>query len=66
MIKVFSTNAVISKGYNGAAAIRFSDTGDSARFRIGKKVYDKKKNKSTDVITIDNVETEAKETTESK
>lgn len=40
MIKVFSTNAVISKGYNGAAAIRFSETGDSARFRIGKKVYD--------------------------
>ena len=40
MIKVFTTNAVISKGYNGAAAIKFSDTGDSARFRIGKKVYD--------------------------
>lgn len=40
MIKVFTTNAVISKGYNGAPAIRFSDTGDMARFRIGKKVYD--------------------------
>lgn len=40
MIKVFTTNAVISKGYNGAAAIKFSDTGDSARFRIGKKIYD--------------------------
>ena len=40
MIKVFATNAVVSKGYDGAPAIKFSDTGDSARFRIGKKVYD--------------------------
>ena len=47
MIKVFTTNAVISKGYNGAPAIKFSDTGDSARFRIGKKVYDKNAENNT-------------------
>ena len=47
MIKVFTTNAVISKGYNGAPAIKFSDTGDSARFRIGKKVYDTRAENNT-------------------
>lgn len=40
MLKVFTTNAVISKGYDGTAALRYSETGDSVKFRIGKKVYD--------------------------
>ena len=43
MIKMIATNAVISKGYNGADALRFSQNGDnkSVRFRIGVSVYDK-------------------------
>lgn len=40
MFKTFATNVVVSKGYNGAAALRFSENGESVRFRIGKKVYD--------------------------
>lgn len=40
MLKVFATQVVISKGYDNSAAIRFSENGDSVRFRIGKKVYD--------------------------
>ena len=42
MIKVFVTGAVISNGYNGAAAIKCSENRDSLRFRFGKKVYDPK------------------------
>ena len=52
MIKVFTTNAVISKGYNGAPAIKFSDTGDSARFRIGKKVFDTRAENNTRWVNL--------------
>ena len=40
MFKVIATEVVISKGFEGAPALRFSEKGDSVRFRIGKKVYD--------------------------
>ena len=40
MLKVFATQVVVSRGYDGAAAIRFSEKGDAVRFRIGKKIYD--------------------------
>lgn len=40
MLKVFATQVVVSKGYDGAPALRFSENGDSVRFRIEKKVYD--------------------------
>lgn len=40
MFKVIATEVVISKGFEGAPALRFSENGDSVRFRIGKKVYD--------------------------
>lgn len=40
MLKVFATQVVISKGYDGAEAVRYSEKGDAVRFRIGKKVYD--------------------------
>lgn len=42
MFKIIATNVVISHGYNGAEALKFSDNGGSVRFRIGKKVYDPK------------------------
>lgn len=44
MLKVFATDVVISKGYEGAPALKFSEKGDSVRFRIGKKVYDTRAN----------------------
>lgn len=44
MLKVFSTNVVISKGYDGAPALRFHKDENTntrnVRFRIGKKIYD--------------------------
>lgn len=45
MLKMIITEAVVSKGYDGAPAIRFYDgEGGSqiANFRIGKRVYDSK------------------------
>lgn len=44
MLKMFVTDAVVSKGYNGAPALRFSDNGNGeiVRFRLGSRVYDKR------------------------
>jgi single-stranded DNA-binding protein len=47
MIKVFATEVVISKGFDGAAALRFSENGDSVRFRFGKRVYDTRAENNT-------------------
>ena len=47
MFKAIVTEAVISKGYDGAPAFRFSENGDSVRFRFGKKVYDSKAENNT-------------------
>ena len=38
MLKVIATDVVISKGFDGAPALRFTEKG--VRFRVGKKVYD--------------------------
>lgn len=40
MLKLFATEVIISKGYDNAPALRFSEKGDSVRFRAGAKVYD--------------------------
>ena len=40
MLKFFASNVVVSKGYKNAPAIKFSETGDFVRFRVGQKVYD--------------------------
>lgn len=40
MFKVIATDVVVSKGYDNTPALKFSERGDSVRFRIGKKVYD--------------------------
>ena len=42
MLKTIITDAIVSPGYEGAPALKFSEKGDAARFRIGKKVYDPK------------------------
>ena len=47
MFKAIVTEAVISKGYDGAPAFRFSENGDSVRFRFGKKVFDSKAENNT-------------------
>lgn len=41
MLKLTATNAVVTKGFNGAPAIQFSESGTSARYRIGYRVFDK-------------------------
>lgn len=47
MFKVIATDVVISKGFDNAPALRFSEKGDSVRFRIGKKVYDTRAENNT-------------------
>lgn len=45
MLKMIVTDAVVSKGYNGAPAIRFYDGENGtqiANFKVGKRVYDAK------------------------
>jgi single-stranded DNA-binding protein len=41
MMKAIITGAVISKGFDGAPALRFNDNGGPVQFKIGKSVYDK-------------------------
>ncbi len=52
MFKVFATDAVISKGYDNTSALKFSDNGESVRFRIGKKVYDSRADNNTRWVNI--------------
>ena len=40
MFKVFGTNVVVSKGFDNNPAFKFSENGESVRFRIGERVYD--------------------------
>lgn len=40
MVKIYATNAVVSKGFESTPALKFSENGESVRFRIGYKVYD--------------------------
>lgn len=39
MLKTIITDAIVSPGYEGAPDLKFSEKGDAARFRIGKKLY---------------------------
>ena len=52
MLKVFATQSIVSKGYDGAAILRFSEKGDSVRFRIGKKVYDSREENNSRWINL--------------
>ena len=47
MFKAIAADVVVSKGYDGAPALRFSENGESVRFRIGKKVYDTRAENNT-------------------
>ena len=52
MFKVFATEAFISKGYEGAPALRYSEKGDNVRFRIGMKVYDTRAKDNTRWVNL--------------
>lgn len=52
MFKVIVTEAVISKGYDGANALRFTENSDGVRFRIGKRVYDSREESNYRWINI--------------
>lgn len=52
LLKVFATNVVISKGFNNAPAIRYSEKGDSVRFRIGAKMYDTRAENNTRWVNL--------------
>ena len=52
MLKTIITDAIVSPGYEGAPALKFSEKGDAARFRIGKKVYDPKDEDSHRCINL--------------
>ena len=41
MLKLTATNAYVSAGYDNAPAVQISESGNSARFRVGYRVYDK-------------------------
>ena len=47
MFNAIVTNAVVSRGYDNTPAVQFSDKGDFARFRFGKKVYDSRAENNT-------------------
>ena len=42
MLKFYATDVVVSKGFSDNPALRFSEDGTSVRFRVGKRVYDKR------------------------
>ena len=54
MFKMIATNAIISKGYDGAPALRFSENGESksVRFRVGMSTYDKNADKNRRFVNI--------------
>ena len=54
MIKMFVTGALVSKGFNGADALRFSENTEnpSVRFRVGVRVYDKRAENSHRFVNI--------------
>ena len=40
MLMFFASDVVVSKGYQNAPALKFSEKGDFVRFRVAQKVYD--------------------------
>lgn len=42
MLKFIATDVIVSKGRDEKPALRYSEDGSSVRFRIGKRVYDKR------------------------
>jgi len=52
MLKVFATQVVVSKGYEGAPALTFSEKGNFVRFRVGKKKYDPRAENNTRWVNL--------------
>ena len=40
MLMFFASDVLVSKGYQNAPALKFSEKGDFVRFRVGQKIYD--------------------------
>lgn len=53
MIQTTITNAVVSKGYNGAPPVIYFDEGNVAVFRVGIKQYDKNAEDKTHWVNIE-------------
>lgn len=54
MLQVFATQVIISRGYNDAPALQFSqgEKGELVRFHVGKKVYDPRAKDNTRWINL--------------
>jgi len=52
MLKFIATDVIVSKGRDDKPALRYSEDGSSIRFRIGKRVYDKREEDSHRWVNI--------------
>ena len=52
MMQFFVTDAIISKGPKDKPALRFSESGKTVQFRIGKRVYDKREEENQRWVNI--------------
>lgn len=52
MLRFTATNAVISRGFDNKAALKYSEDEKVVRFRIGERVYDKNAENNTRWINI--------------
>ena len=52
MLQFIATNAVISRGFDNKAALKFTEDGSCVRFRIGERVYDKNAENNTRWINL--------------
>ena len=52
MLRFTATNAVISRGFDNRAALKYSEDGNVVRFRIGERVYDKNAENNTRWVNI--------------
>ena len=52
MLRFTATNAVISRGFDNRAALKYSEDGNVVRFRIGERVYDKNAESNTRWVNI--------------
>lgn len=52
MLRFYATNAIISRGFDNQAALKFSEDKSVVRFRIGERVYDKNAENNTRWINL--------------
>ncbi len=52
MLKFFATDVIVSKGFDNAPTIKFSEKRDFVRFRIGAKVFDSRAEKNNRWVNL--------------